>query len=45
MNTSQVAPGGRYAFEQTFYLPVAAMEDEAAAPLRTLERLTGKVLA
>jgi len=39
------ALGGRYAFEQTFYLPVAAMEDEAAAPLRTLERLTGKVLA
>ncbi|HEV2530765.1 Kdo hydroxylase family protein [Phenylobacterium sp.] len=38
------ALGGRYAFEQTFYLPVAAMEDEAASPLRTLERLTGKAL-
>ncbi|THD82621.1 MAG: 3-deoxy-D-manno-oct-2-ulosonic acid (Kdo) hydroxylase [Phenylobacterium sp.] len=39
------ALGGRYAFEQTFYLPVACMENPAASPLKTLERLTGKVLA
>jgi hypothetical protein len=38
------AMGGRYAFEQTFYLPIAAMVDPPASPLRTLERLTGKAL-
>jgi hypothetical protein len=38
------ALGGRYAFEQTFYLPIEAMEDQAASPLRTLERLTGRAL-
>jgi hypothetical protein len=38
------AMGGRYAFEQTFYLPVTAMVDPPASPLRTLERLTGKAL-
>jgi hypothetical protein len=38
------ALGGRYAFEQTFYLPLSAMQDEAASPLRTLERLSGKAL-
>jgi len=39
------AMGGRYAFEQTFYLPISAMVDPPASPLRTLERLTGKALA
>jgi hypothetical protein len=38
------ALGGRYAFEQTFYLPVASMEAPEASPLKTLERLTGKTL-
>lgn len=38
------AMGGRYAFEQTFYLPLTAMVDPPASPLRTLERLTGKAL-
>jgi hypothetical protein len=38
------ALGGRYAFEQTFYLPVAAMEEPDASPLRTLERMTGRAL-
>lgn len=38
------AMGGRYAFEQTFYLPISAMVDPPASPLRTLERLTGKAL-
>ena len=39
------AISGRHALEQTFYLPVAAMADERAAPLRILERLTGRRLA
>lgn len=38
------AMGGRYAFEQTFYVPVSAMVDPPASPLKTLERLTGKAL-
>ena len=38
------ALGGRYAFEQTFYLPLEAMVDPAASPLKTLERLTGRRL-
>jgi len=38
------ALGGRYAFEQTFFLPVEAMSDPAVSPLRTLERMTGKTL-
>jgi hypothetical protein len=38
------ALGGRYAFEQTFYVPVSAMVDPPASPLKTLERLTGKAL-
>jgi hypothetical protein len=38
------ALGGRYAFEQTFYLPLRAMQEPEASPLRTLERITGKAL-
>jgi len=38
------ALGGRYAFEQTFYVAVSAMVDPPASPLKTLERLTGKRL-
>ncbi len=38
------ATSGRYAFEQTFYVPVSAMVDPPASPLRTLERLTGRAL-
>jgi len=38
------ALGGRYAFEQTFYLPVEAMGDPDASPLRVLERMTGRSL-
>jgi 3-deoxy-D-manno-oct-2-ulosonic acid (Kdo) hydroxylase len=38
------ALAGRNAFEQTFFLPVAAMRNPAASPLRTLERLTGRTL-
>jgi hypothetical protein len=39
------ALGGRYAFEQTFYLPIEAMVDPDASPVRTLERMTGRPLA
>ena len=38
------AVGGRYALEQTFYLPVSALAEEARSPLRVLEGLTGRVL-
>jgi hypothetical protein len=36
---------GRGALEQTFYLPVQAMRHPEMAPLRVLERLTGRMLA
>lgn len=39
------AVAGRYALEQTFYLPVEAMLDPAASPLRKLEAMTGRRLA
>jgi len=35
---------GRYAFEQTFHLPVSAQRWPELSPLRTLERLTGRQL-
>ncbi|HTS77856.1 MAG TPA: Kdo hydroxylase family protein [Bryobacteraceae bacterium] len=39
------AMAGQFAFEQTFYVPVEAMEDESRSPLRVLERLTNRKLA
>ena len=36
---------GRNALEQTFYLPVDAQRHPEMAPLRVLERLTGRRLA
>lgn len=39
------AIAGQHALEQTFYLPVSAMRDADLAPLRILERLTGRLLA
>lgn len=39
------ALAGRFAFEQTFHLPVDAMAMPELAPLRVLERLTGRALA
>jgi hypothetical protein len=45
--TDQVSHGataGQYQFEQTFLLPIAAMEDERRSPLRVLERLKGRPL-
>ncbi|MGH9558094.1 MAG: Kdo hydroxylase family protein [Bryobacteraceae bacterium] len=43
-SVSHAAMSGQFCFEQTFYLPVDAMEDPARSPLRILERLTGRVL-
>jgi hypothetical protein len=42
---SHAALRGQYAFEQTCYLPVAAMRTPAQSPLRVLERLRGRALA
>jgi len=39
------ALAGRNAFEQTFHIDPAAMAEPATAPIRVLERLTGRVLA
>lgn len=41
---SHAAMGGQHLFEQTFYLPVAAMMDERKSPLRVLERTVGRPL-
>jgi len=38
------ALAGQHAFEQTFLLPIEAMKDEARAPVRILERITGRAL-
>jgi hypothetical protein len=35
---------GRFALEQTFFLPIEAMDDPEASPLRILERMTGRRL-
>ncbi|MBV9997396.1 MAG: Kdo hydroxylase family protein [Caulobacteraceae bacterium] len=43
--TPHAALSGRGAMEQTFYLPVQALHDQAASPLRILERLEGATLA
>ncbi len=43
-STVHAAMRGRYALEQTFYLPLSAMVAPEAAPLRILERLTGRSL-
>jgi hypothetical protein len=41
---SHAAMKGRWAFEQTFYLPVEAMADASTSPLRTLERIMDRPL-
>jgi 3-deoxy-D-manno-oct-2-ulosonic acid (Kdo) hydroxylase len=41
---SHAAMSGQFAFEQTFYLPVSAMNDPERSPLRVLERLAGRPL-
>lgn len=42
---SHAAMSGQFAFEQTFYLPVSAMQYPERSPLRVLERLAGRKLA
>jgi hypothetical protein len=44
-SVSHATISGRFAFEQTFYLPVTAMKDPERSPLRILERLAGRPLA
>jgi hypothetical protein len=39
------ALGGEFALEQTFHLDVAQMAEPARAPIRVLERLSGRALA
>lgn len=41
---SHAAMRGQYMMEQTFYLPVAAMREEAFSPLRVLEGMMGRGL-
>lgn len=36
---------GQFLLEQTFELPLAALQDQETAPLRVLERLRGRRLA
>ncbi len=43
--TVHAAIKGRYAFEQTFFLPIDAMADPSLSPLRVLESITGRELA
>ncbi len=43
-DVSHAAMQGQYVLEQTFYLPVSAMQNEALAPVRVLERLVGEEL-
>lgn len=42
---AHAALSGQYLLEQTFYLPVASMQDESCAPLRVLERRFQRKLA
>jgi len=41
---SHAAMAGQYQLEQTFLLPVGAMDDVQKSPLRVLERITGRKL-
>ncbi|RDI39213.1 Kdo hydroxylase family protein [Aquicella lusitana] len=43
-DVSHAAMQGQYLLEQTFYLPVHAMQDETRSPLRILEKITGQCL-
>lgn len=43
-SVSHAAMSGQFAFEQTFYLPVTAMNDPERSPLRILERIVGHPL-
>ncbi len=41
---SHAAMSGQHMLEQTFYLPVQAMQDESCSPLRVLEKVVGRPL-
>ncbi len=41
---SHAATAGQFQFEQTFYLPVSAMERPETSPLKILERMAGRDL-
>jgi hypothetical protein len=41
---SHAAMAGQYVLEQTFYLPIEAMQDPRLSPLRVLEKKLGRVL-
>lgn len=43
-DVSHAAMKGQHMMEQTFYLPVSAMQDESRAPLRVLEKILGRKL-
>lgn len=43
-HVSHAAMSGQHALEQTFYLPVAAMQHESLSPLRILEKFTSRKL-
>lgn len=43
-NVSHAAMQGQYVLEQTYYLPVKAMRDEAKSPLRILEKILNQKL-
>ncbi len=43
-HVSHAATQGQYVLEQTFYLPINAMQNPALSPLRTLEKLAGRAL-
>jgi hypothetical protein len=43
-HVSHAAMQGQYVLEQTFYLPIQAMQEEALAPIRILEKLLSEKL-
>ena len=43
-STVHAAIAGRYALEQTYYLPLSTMAAPEASPVRILEKLTGRTL-
>ena len=44
-HVSHAAMKGQHVLEQTFYLPLHAMQDEALSPIRMLEKMLGEKLA
>jgi len=42
---SHAALAGQFALEQTFFIPAYALEDQASAPLRVLEKRFHRILS